>query len=364
MQKIDVKRERNYGIDLLRVVSMFYILLLHSLGRGGLLKNTVEGSTQYNIVYFIEICAYCAVNIFALISGYVSYSDEKKKIKVSNCINLWLEVVFYCLVITFIFDILKPQEIPPVAYLISIFPITNGLYWYFIAYTGLFVIMPILNEGIRHCEKRTLKIIFFVMIFSFSVLGTISKGLFNLNEGNSYIWIVLLYVLGSIMKKCEILKNVKTYKLIIGIILVYAVTYLYWLYGVKFSMMNNLSVTRYQLISYISPTILISAIFQVVLFSRLKFNNIGKKIIKFMVSSAFAVYLINTNFLVWRFVMNDLFVGIAHSSVIKILVYVFGFSILFVIGSILIDKIRIFLFKICRVNDVLKKLDNKLEKAL
>ena len=123
MQKSDVKRERNYGIDLLRVVSMFYILLLHSLGRGGLLKNTVEGSTQYNLVYFIEICAYCVANIFALISGYVSYSDEKKKIKVSNYINLWLEVVFYCLAFTAIFNIIKPQEILPVTYLISIFPV-------------------------------------------------------------------------------------------------------------------------------------------------------------------------------------------------------------------------------------------------
>ena len=33
---------RNYGIDLLRIVAMFMVLLLHVLGQGGILKNLVS----------------------------------------------------------------------------------------------------------------------------------------------------------------------------------------------------------------------------------------------------------------------------------------------------------------------------------
>lgn len=36
-----LKTKRNYGIDLLRFLSMFFVLILHSLGDGGLLKGTV-----------------------------------------------------------------------------------------------------------------------------------------------------------------------------------------------------------------------------------------------------------------------------------------------------------------------------------
>ncbi|SFU65807.1 hypothetical protein SAMN04487886_10913 [Clostridium sp. DSM 8431] len=38
MVKLSVK-SRDYGIDLLKILSMFIIVLLHVLGRGGILNN-------------------------------------------------------------------------------------------------------------------------------------------------------------------------------------------------------------------------------------------------------------------------------------------------------------------------------------
>ena len=38
---LSVRGTRNYGIDLLRIVSMFMVVLLHTLGQGGILKSTV-----------------------------------------------------------------------------------------------------------------------------------------------------------------------------------------------------------------------------------------------------------------------------------------------------------------------------------
>ena len=72
-----MKNKRNYGIDFLRILAMFFVVILHSLGKGGLLDNTVVDSPQYKLVWFMEVCAYCAVNIFALISGYVSFKQKE-----------------------------------------------------------------------------------------------------------------------------------------------------------------------------------------------------------------------------------------------------------------------------------------------
>lgn len=354
---LEIKNKRNYGIDLLRIISMLYVILLHSLGQGGLLENTIVNSIQYKFVWLIEICAYGAVDIFAIISGYVSYNEKEKKFKISNYINLWLQVVFYDLLLTIIFNIVMPNLVSREDYIIAFLPVTNKLYWYFTAYTGLFIIMPIINSGIRNCNDVILKRIFFLIIIVFSFLDNIS-GRFNLNDGYSFIWITLLFILGSIIKKCKIGKNMKIHTILLIIVLLYSITYMYKIYGFEFSILD-ISINKNLFVSYLSPTILLVSIFHVILFSRLEIKLLGTKIIKFMASSAFAVYLLNTNKFVFNNVMKGLFTNLYNQSLIKIFVYVFSFSILFVLASIIIDKIRMILFKICKLNVLLDKLGNK-----
>lgn len=58
--------KRNYGIDLLRLVSMFLIVVLHSLSRGALV-GVAPFNIHYEAGFLIEALTYCAVNCFALI---------------------------------------------------------------------------------------------------------------------------------------------------------------------------------------------------------------------------------------------------------------------------------------------------------
>ena len=69
--------------------------------------------------------------------------------------------------------------------------------------------------------------------------------------------------------------------------------------------------------------------------------NTIKNVIRFAAPSAFAVYILNNNMLVWQYIMDGLFINIANSSLIKLVIYPLGFSILFTIVSIFIDKIRV-----------------------
>lgn len=61
--------ERNYGIDLLRIIAMLYVVILHILGQRGLLDATNVWTNQYVFSWFIEVFAFCVVDIFALITG-------------------------------------------------------------------------------------------------------------------------------------------------------------------------------------------------------------------------------------------------------------------------------------------------------
>lgn len=85
-------KERNYGIDLLRIVSMIGVMTLHILGHGGVLDNTKILSFNYDLAWLLEVCAYCAVDCFVLISGYVSVQARHKG---SNIVLLWLKTDEY-----------------------------------------------------------------------------------------------------------------------------------------------------------------------------------------------------------------------------------------------------------------------------
>lgn len=353
------KLERNYGIDVLRILAMFFVVILHSLGHGGVLNNVIVGSLQYKFVWFMEIFAYCAVDIFSLISGYVSYREDERRTSYSNYIGLWFQVLFYGVIINFLFCIVDPSLVAKSDCLMAFFPVINGMYWYFIAYTGLFIMIPFLNYGIRYCSKDTLKKLFVVIFLIFSLFDTIFKR-FCLSGGYSFVWLVLLYLLGAIIKKCEIGKKLRGYQIVLGIFVLYMITYFYKIYGFE-GFILKVSITKDLLISYTSPMVLWTAILYVIGFSKIRCSSsLLKKVIHFGASSTFSIYLINEHKLVRSYMIEGLFVGLYNQSFIKILVDVVSFSFLFVIGAIFIDKIRIFLFKIWRVPNLICKIDKGL----
>ena len=359
--KAEITRDRNYGIDLLRVYSMFLVVILHCLGQGGLLSHTANNSLQYKLLWFMKIFAYCSVNIFALISGYVSFTDKKKKFKISNYIKMWIQVVFYGIFVVMIFRMVFPNTYSVKNYLLAIFPVSNNLYWYFTAYTGLFFLTPFLNAGVRECNTKTLKKVFIVIFVIFSLFGTLASK-FNLINGYSVIWLILLYILGAIIKKCQFENEIKNSHAIVCILILVLITYLYKIYGLNFSFFN-ITINKDTFVSYTSPTIVLSAILHLIIFSKLKLNNKISKYASTIGTSAFSIYLLNTQSLFYEKILRDLFVEILNKPIVFIFMIIVLFSIAFCVYSILIDKLRILLFRFLHVDDFANKISNFLEKV-
>ena len=104
-------KERNYGIDLLKIVSMFMVVVLHVLRHGGILE----------VAWVIEPLCLCAVNLFALTTGYLCID---KKFKFKNVINLWIWVLFYNVLFTLLI-----RGFDPIPLATSFFPVSNYAYW-------------------------------------------------------------------------------------------------------------------------------------------------------------------------------------------------------------------------------------------
>ena len=78
--------EKNYGIDALRILAMFMVTILHILNRVGVLNSTFKFTSQYEAGWLLQTASFCAVDIYALISGYVWVYA---KYRYRNIIELW-----------------------------------------------------------------------------------------------------------------------------------------------------------------------------------------------------------------------------------------------------------------------------------
>lgn len=86
---------RNVGIDALRIVAMYSIVVLHIMKHGGILDNAKD--SHFYAVWFIQSFVIAGVDCYALISGYVGYSDNENigKTDYGKAFALWLQVLFY-----------------------------------------------------------------------------------------------------------------------------------------------------------------------------------------------------------------------------------------------------------------------------
>ncbi|MBR6403614.1 MAG: acyltransferase family protein [Eubacterium sp.] len=349
---------RKTGIDILRIVASFMIVLFHSLTQGGVLEGCDYKSSNYYVAWFLMSFTMGGVNLFALISGYVSYSDSPKKTKYSRILELWFTVVFYSLLSDFIFDLINPEWVSPVDYLVAVTPITNCSFWYFTCFVGLSVLKPILDNGIRACEEKTLIIINVLIIVLFSLIEFVTQS-FGISFGFSILWLASLYIVGATVKRLDYEKKIKTWTLLALIIILGVITFLGGLFISEHSFMD-IQIDQQSLFRYNSPTVMISSICYLIIFAKIKVKVKYEKIIRALGISTFSVYIVNCTDVFWNNVMSNMFFETSKMSLLVMLFEVFRFIILFVIFVLLFDVVRRKIFTILRIDKLCSLIDKKI----
>lgn len=341
-----VVRQRSPGIDLLRIVAAFYIILLHVLGWGGLYGATSDGSYQRSVSGLLYLWSFCGVNIFGLISGYVGYSETEKPIPWKNLLRLWIEVVFYDVSLTLLTLWLRPSNASPAELITMCFPLLTGSHWYFTAYAALIPFIPLLNSAVRGCQKKTL-LQFLAAVFLFLLPFACYFDQTHFFIGYSLFWLLLLYLTGAILKKTGFGASLPPVVCLAGIVLMDAVSFLLSHRWGGFTVWNTF-IGPDGVKHFMFPSHYLSAIFHLLLFSRMKCPQIIGKWIAALAPGAFAVYIINTQKHVWEGYLCDRFVSWAYCSPLGIAVRAVAVSALFVAVSLIVDWLRRRLFGLFR----------------
>ena len=121
---------------------------------------------------------------------------------------------------------------------------------------------------------------------------------FTLNNGYSAIWLMIVYLFGAYIRKYDICEKITPFKCIIGYFSMIILTFISKI-TIRFLTKSIFGQAKFEdtFISYISITILLSAIFLLLLCLKIKINASVTKFICFVSPVALGVYLIHGIFL-------------------------------------------------------------------
>ena len=349
---------RNPGVDLLRIISMSGIILCHILGHGGAYRRF----PSYKKLNYFEGFLGWHINGFGLISGVVGYKTHKY----SNLLYLWCCVFSYLVAIHFYYEKYKLIHVYENIYE-EIFPVIFGKYWYFTKYFGMYLFLPAINKGIEYLTKSELKITvlsFYGIISLWQLYKNKNFDAFNIGNGGSIPWFIVLYLTGAYIGKYNVTYNgIKKfiYCLICLIVYIsvslinYQLLFNYNPYNIKRYYLRKITIflkifteQRY----YAVPRVL-QSISLCLFLIQIKYNKYISKIICFLGPLTFGIYLIHDNNLVRRYKIQTLYNKLPNSlsfnSVIKYTFITYGKIYIICSG---IDYMRHVLFTIFRIKKI------------
>ncbi len=195
---MDEGKTRLFGLDLLRLLSMLMVIVLHILGQGGILEAAEPGSTVWYAAWGLECLCYCAVDCYGLLSGYLGGGRRPW----GKLVRLWLTVVLYSFLYYCFFRLRSPELVDSQALRRVFLPVTTRQYWYFTAYFGLALLMPVLDGGLERLESRRAGELALLILLLFCALPAVLQAdPFQLRGGYCLLWLLLLYLLGGLLRR-------------------------------------------------------------------------------------------------------------------------------------------------------------------
>lgn len=353
------EKKHVYGIDLLRCMAMLMIVIIHLYNQGGALRaiSAKNGlSWVYGLNYAFELICLGAVQLYGMISGYVMLDS---KFKLSRLLSLWLQVLVIGLAICAVGKLLRPERITKEIWIYTVLPISQREYWYFSCYTGVFLLSPLLNRGIRAMTDRQAILFMHGCFALFSVISTLGYAYrgdaFSVVGGYSVLWLTVMYVFGAVIKKTGFLLNIKSWILLCVMAICFSLCLL-WKFVISHGFFKQFEGL---IVKYNNPIMLVFDVCLFVLISRLEIRNrVVQRLLKTVAPLTFSVYLIHVHPAVFRWLKNKA-AFIADCSQWLSLPLIIGIALAVFLICILADYVRQLVFRRLRVDDFCGYVENK-----
>lgn len=213
-QSNDRPTNRLVNMDLLRIVSMMFVVIPHYLGKGGFLTPLLQADTslQGYVAWGIEFLTVESVNVYMLLSGYFLIES---KFSVKRLLGFILQILFYSFgigIVAAMFGCI-PGERFSISYLLLLcLPVSMSHYWFMTAYVFMYLFSPILSKGIMSLTKRQFQTVLVLVICAFSLNKSVLPICLEADtRGTNCIWYLCMFLIAAYIRLYGIpfFKNIK-----------------------------------------------------------------------------------------------------------------------------------------------------------
>lgn len=311
-----LKKKRESGIELLRIILMIQIIFLHISEYGGYTKMAmaIGGETQYTYTAVWLLCR-CPVPLLVILTGYFMVGkDYTWKQILPKWNRQHLVMWFYAIVITFGYCYLQQKgifvceeigELTTEQRVMAFFPFFNRTWFFMTDYLLLLFLVPYLNRCLNGLNRRDYGILVFVLFLVFTVWTSLTKiepvnmvvslkKIVSNESGKSLYMFVFLYALGGYVR--QYVKN----NAIIGMISflvflalwrlnIYLVYYVEWYLPIWKNSDN--------------PIVILQCICLLLAFSNLHFSS---NVVNWISKNNMGVYLIHEHYIIRGIIWSSL----------------------------------------------------------
>ena len=195
---------RNIGIDILKIILAFLIIIHINAGGTGKVALYASGFFVKSIVWGLQYFSFGAVNCYVIITGMFSYTKHADIHQIIKKLSkLWLSLLFFSLGGYFTVSIAFERTILLSDIIKRIFPVIRGEWWFMTCYFAILLFSPFLNQLVDNLDKQNFRMLIFVLTITFSFIPFLAQwtDALGINYGYSFAWFIQLYITGCYMSK-------------------------------------------------------------------------------------------------------------------------------------------------------------------
>lgn len=364
-------KARKSNFELLRIISMLFIVIYHVIVHGKVIENSNNGTFSL-IMEFIIFTVTIHVNLFILLTGYFQIKGKFNSKKLWSITNASL---FYKITIMTILIIIKVIKIDKVTIVQEISPVNINDYWFIKYYLYLYCISPFLNKLVNTLSKKDYLKMLIVLTILFTIIPYITGTKAFDNNGFTLYNFVYLYLIGGYLKLYDVkeshlfkTKSLVKYRLILITIFFICIISNFALYIIahKLRPMGQILNEIFENVEFMSklysnPIIIIQTISFFLLFETFNFKN---KLINYISKLTFGIYLIHDNIFLTKYIYKWLKIDNGPIKSYSFILNIMLATIIIFVVCGFIEALRQIVFKFIYNRKIVIKIREKYYKVI
>lgn len=328
------------------------IIVLHYVGySGNLMPSTASSYSLFAIANLMEAFCICGVNIFVIISCYISIRSMKTDLQggVKRFVSVWVQTIIVTVPLAVILLLSGIAKFSVKDVLSSILPFSTRAYWFITTFMCFSLLLPLLNRSVKALPVPSLLYISCVLVAVFCVIPTFFElfGWKDVQHGYSLAWFITLYYCTAFLVKSEWYKKVSVWVYVAGYLVC---SILLWASVLVIGSIGSLSVyADYFIRNYAAVPVFIQSFSLVLAFLSFDIKLLPERIFTFLASSSLMSYILHMHPLLKQFYTR---INIESFYPKNILTYIIGC----IVVSVGIYMLSIFVYNVLKAS--IGKLSN------